>query len=296
VGTALLDALRQQGCDLGRLVRPFTRNRATGRARSPEPLNVAWDPEGGILDAAASGADAVVHLAGASIADGRWTASRKQLLRESRVAATRQLVEALGLLARPPKVFVAASAIGFYGDRGDEDLTESSTPGQDFLADVCRGWEAESGRAAAFGARVVILRFGIILAKHGGALPRMVFPFRLGVGGRLGSGRQWMSWVALEDAVGIVRYAMEAGNLVGPVNVVSPNPVRNTDFTAALGRVLHRRTLFPAPGFVLRAALGEMADALLLSSQRVRPQKLQTLSYPFSHQLLEPALQATLGR
>ena len=191
VGTALLDAFRQK-YDLARLVRPSTRNRSTGRARSPEPLSLAWDTAAGHLDAAASGADAVIHLAGASIADRRWTASRKRLLRESRVAATRQLVDALGQLARPPKIFLAASAIGFYGDRGDEELTESSASGQDFLADLCRGWEAESARAAAFGARVVILRFGIILAKHGGALPRMALPFRMGVGGRLGSGRQWM--------------------------------------------------------------------------------------------------------
>jgi len=296
VGTALLDAMRQRGHDLGRLVRPSTRNRTTGRARSPEPVSLAWDPEGGILDPASSGADAIVHLAGASIADGRWTASRKQLLLESRVDATRQLVEALGRLTRPPKVFVAASAIGFYGDRGDEALTESSPPGRDFLAHVCQDWETESQHASAFGARVVILRFGIILAREGGALPRMVLPFRMGVGGRLGSGRQWMSWVMLEDVVEVIRYAIDAADLVGPVNVVSPNPVRNSDFTTALGQVLHRPTLFPAPGFALRVALGEMADALLLSSQRVLPQKLQTLGYPFFHQSLEPALQTVLGR
>jgi uncharacterized protein len=294
VGTALLDALHNH--DLARLVRPSTRNPTTGRARSPEPLRLTWDPAAGNLDAAASGADAVVHLAGASIAGGRWTASRKRLLRESRVAATHQLVDALGQLAKPPQVFVAASAIGFYGDRGEEELVESSASGRDFLADLCRGWEAESGRAAEFGARVVILRFGIILAKHGGALPRMALPFRLGVGGRLGSGRQWMSWVALEDVVGIVEYALGASSLTGPVNVVSPQPVRNADFAAVLGRVLHRPTLFPAPGFALRVALGEMAGALLLSSQRVLPRKIQATGYPFAHQSLEPALQSVLGR
>lgn len=296
VGSALIDAFRLRGYDLARLVRPSTRNPGTGRPRSPEPLTIAWDPAAATLDAAASGADAVIHLAGASIAGGRWTASRKRLLRDSRVSATRQLVQALGQLARPPKVFVAASAIGFYGDRGDEKLTESSPSGRDFLAELCRGWEAESERAAEFGARVVTLRFGIILARQGGALPRMAMPFRLGVGGCLGSGRQWMSWVTLEDVVEIVGYALTTGSLSGPVNVVSPDPARNADFTAALGRVLHRPTLFPAPRFALRLALGEMADALLLSSQRVLPRKLQALGYPFAHQSLELALQSVLRR
>jgi uncharacterized protein len=296
VGTALLDALRPKKHDVTCLVRPSTRHRGTGRPKSPEPLRLAWDPAAGYLDAAASGADAVVHLAGASIADSRWTAARKCLLRESRVAATRQLVEALGQLGKPPKVFVAASAIGFYGDRGDEVLTEASASGQDFLADLCRGWEAESSRAAAFGARVVILRFGIILARRGGALPRMALPFRLGVGGRLGSGRQWMSWVALEDVLGIVEYALGTGSLSGPVNAVSPHPLRNADFTAALGRILHRPTLFPAPAFALRLALGEMANALLLSSQRVLPQTIQSCGYPYVYESLEAALQSALGR
>ena len=296
VGTALLDAFRQQGHDLARLVRPSTRSRPADRGTSPESLNVAWDPVAGTLDAAANGADAVVHLAGASIAGGRWTASRKRLLRESRVAATRHLVGALAQLPHPPKVFVSASAVGFYGDRGDEELTESSAPGQDFLADLCRDWEAESGRAAAFGARVVFLRFGIILAKHGGALPRMALPFRLGAGGRIGSGRQWMSWLALQDAVGIIGYALVTSALSGPINAVAPHPDRNAGFAATLGRVLHRPALFPTPGFVLRLVLGEMADALLLSSQRVLPEKLQRLGYPFVHQALEPALQSVLRR
>ena len=296
VGTALIDALRRQGDDIARLVRPATRACPAGRGSSPATADLAWDAIAGTLDAAASGADAVVHLAGASIADGRWTASRKRLLRDSRVAATHHLVGALAQLPQPPKVFVAASAIGFYGDRGDEELTESSAPGQDFLADLCREWEAESGRAAAFRARVVFLRFGVILAKHGGALPRMALPFRLGAGGRIGSGRQWMSWLALEDAVGIVGYALRTSALVGAVNAVSPQPARNADFSATLGRVLHRPALFPTPGFVLRLALGEMADALLLSSQRVLPGKLQRLGYPFVHQALEPALRSVLRR
>ena len=296
VGSALLAAFRQQGHQLARLVRPSTRNPPVGRGAFPETLNLAWDPVAGTLDSAASGADAVVHLAGASIAGGRWTAARKRLQRDSRVAATHHLVVALGKLPQPPKVFVAASAIGFYGNRGDEELTESSAPGQGFLAGLSREWEAESGRAAAFGARVVLLRLGIVLARHGGALPQMALPFRLGLGGRIGSGRQWMSWLALEDVVGIVGYALSSNALSGPVNAVAPHPERNAGFAAALGRVLHRPALFPTPGFVLRLALGEMADALLLASQRVLPEKLQRLGYPFVHQALEPALQSVLRR
>ena len=296
VGTALLDVLQRQRHDVARLVRPSTRSHIVSRESSPATPDLAWDPIAGTLDAAANGANAIVHLAGASIAAGRWTASRKRLLRDSRVAATRHLVEALAQLPHPPKVFVAASAIGFYGDRGEEELTESSAPGQDFLADLCRDWEAESARAAAFGARVVLLRFGIILARRGGALPSMALPFRLGAGGRIGSGRQWMSWLALQDAVGIIGYALENSSLSGPVNAVAPHPVRNADFAATLGRVLHRPALIPTPGFVLRLALGEMADALLLSSQRVLPKTLQRLGFPLLHQALEPALQSILRR
>jgi uncharacterized protein (TIGR01777 family) len=258
--------------------------------------DLAWDPIARTLDPGADGADAVVHLAGASIAGGRWTASRKRLLRDSRVTATHDLVEALAQFRQPPRVFVAASAIGFYGDRGDEALTEASPPGRDFLADLCREWEAESARAAEFGARVVLLRLGIVLARHGGALPQIALPFRLGAGGRIGSGRQWMSWVALEDIVGIIGYALRTDTLTGPVNAVGPNPVRNAEFAATLGRVLHRPALFPTPGFVLRLVLGEMADALLLSSQRVIPEKLQRLGYPIVYQAVEAALRSVLSQ
>jgi len=295
IGTALLDAFRQQGHEIARLIRPSTRRRSIGRSNTLEPPSVAWDPVAGTLGSAATAADVVVHLAGASIADGRWTAPRKQLLIDSRVAATRHLVNALAHLPQPPKIFIAASAIGFYGDRGDEQLTESSEAGHGFLADSCRAWEAESARAAEFGARVVLLRFGIILAKRGGALSRMVLPFRLGVGGRIGSGRQWMSWVALEDVVGVVGYAASNSAISGPVNVVSPHPVRNADFAAILGRALHRPAVFPTPAFALRLALGEMADALLLSSQRVLPKKLELLGYPLLYQSLDETLQAVLG-
>jgi len=204
------------------------------------------------------------------------------------------LIASLRQLHRPPQIFIAASAIGFYGDRGDEELTESSPPGTDFLAELTRDWETESARAAELGARVVVLRFGVIFAKEGGALPRMIFPFRLGVGGRIGSGRQWISWIALEDVAGIIQFALETSLLSGPANAVSPNPVQNAQFAAAVGRVLRRPTIFPTPSFALRLALGELADSLLLSSQRVYPTKLKQLGYRFLYPELEPALAAIL--
>ena len=222
---------------------------------------------------------------------GVGTTSRKQLLRTSRIDATRHLIGALAKLQRPPRVIVAASAIGYYGNRGDETLTEASAPGNDFLSGLCREWEAETARGAEFGARVVTLRFGIILAAHGGALPRMALPFKLGAGGRLGNGRQWMSWITLREVTSIVYFALATPGLAGPVNVVSPNPVRNSEFTEVLAKALHRPALFPAPAFALRLALGEMADALLLISQRVMPLKLADSGYAF----LQPDLAGALA-
>ena len=282
VGMALTATLRRAGHTVNRLVRP-------GGVGAPG--DVGWDPFSGKIELAGlEGADAVVHLAGASIASGRWTESRKQLLRTSRVDATRHLVNGFSKLSRPPKVLVAASAIGYYGDRGDEQLTETSAPGDDFLARLARDWEAESARAEQNGIRTVMLRFGVILSASGGALPRMMLPFKLGAGGRLGSGRQWMSWLSLPEAVGISRYALEKNALRGAVNAVAPNPVRNAEFTKVLGKILHRPTLFPTPAFALKLALGEMAEALLLSSQRVVPSRLQELGYPFHHAELQSAL------
>ena len=188
-------------------------------------------------------------------------------------------------------MIVAASAIGYYGNRGDETLTEASAPGNDFLAGLCREWEAETARGAEFGARVVILRFGIILAAHGGALPRMALPFKLGAGGRLGNGRQWMSWLTLREVIGIIQFALATSGLAGPVNAVTPNPVRNSEFTRVLAKTLHRPALFPAPAFALRLALGEMADALLLISQKVMPSKLADSGYAF----LQPSLASALA-
>jgi uncharacterized protein (TIGR01777 family) len=288
LGTALIDTLQREGHTIVRLVRPDTGDLDAGRDRAQ---TVRWDPVGGQFDAAAAeGADALVHLAGASIADGRWNAARKNLLRTSRIEATRHLIAALSRLKQPPRVIVASSAIGYYGDRADETLTEASAPGTDFLSALCRAWEAETARGAEFGARVVMLRFGIILAAHGGALPRMALPFKLGAGGKLGSGRQWMSWLTLSETVGILRFALANSGLSGPTNAVTPNPVQNGDFTDILAKTLHRPALFPAPAFALRLALGEMADALLLVSQRVKPSKLEQAGYHFAQPELPAAL------
>jgi uncharacterized protein (TIGR01777 family) len=288
LGTALIDILAREGHTIVRLVRPDTGDLDAGRDRAQ---TVRWDPVGGQFDAtAAEGADALVHLAGASIADGRWNAARKNLLRTSRVETTRHLIAALSRLTQPPRVLVASSAIGYYGDRGDETLTESAAPGNDFLSAACRDWEAETARGAEFGARVVMLRFGIVLAGHGGALPRMALPFKLGAGGKLGSGRQWMSWLTLAEAVGIIRFALANSGLSGPTNAVTPNPVQNSDFTDILAKTLHRPALFPAPAFALRLALGEMADALLLVSQRVKPSRLEQMGYRFARPELPAAL------
>jgi uncharacterized protein len=296
VGSAVIDALNRQGHDLTRLVRPATAPRKPKATPAGEVPQIPWNPQSGLLNSHAEGVEAIIHLAGASIAGHRWTAAWKRELGDSRVSATRNLIASLRRLHRPPQIFIAASAIGFYGSRGDEELTESSPAGTDFLAQLTVDWEAESARAADLGARVVILRFGVILAKQGGALPRMALPFRLGIGGRIGSGRQWISWVTLEDVVGIIRFALETNLLSGPANAVSPNPVQNVEFTRALGRVLHRPTIFPAPPFALRLALGEMADSLLLASQKVHPTKLQRLGFRFLHPDLEPALAAVLKR
>jgi uncharacterized protein (TIGR01777 family) len=296
VGSAVIDALNRQGHDLTRLVRPGTARRKPKATPVGELPQIPWNPQSGLLNSHAEGIEAIIHLAGASIAGHRWTAAWKRELRDSRVSATRQLVASLRRLRRPPQIFIAASAIGYYGSRGDEELTESSPAGTDFLAQLTLDWEAESARAGDLGARVVILRFGVILAKQGGALPRMALPLRLGIGGRIGSGRQWISWVTLEDIVGIIRFALETNLLSGPANAVSPNPIQNAEFTQALGRVLRRPTIFPAPPFALRLALGEMADSLLLASQKVHPTKLLSLGFRFLHPDLESALATVLKR
>ena len=284
VGTATTEALRADGHTVAHLVRPG------GKA---EAGNVRWDPNGAYVDLAAmEGADAVIHLSGASIGGGRWTHERKGLLRGSRLGTTRVLVDALAQMKRKPRVFLAASAIGYYGSRGDEVLTEASSNGTDFLAQLTRDWEVESLRAESTGIRTVLLRFGVILSMRGGALPRMITPFKFGAGGRLGSGRQWMSWVALEDVMGVMRTALADERYRGPVNVVAPNPVQNADFTRGLASAVRRPALFPAPAFALRIVLGEMADELLLVSQRVKPAKLTAAGFQFRYAELQDALRA----
>jgi uncharacterized protein (TIGR01777 family) len=258
---------------------------------------VEWDPAGGTLDRAAlAGVDAAVHLAGESIAGSRWTPEIKRQIRDSRVLGTRLLAESLARLPRRPRVLVSASAVGIYGDRGDELLDEDSAPGADFLGRVGQEWEAATAPAAEAGIRVVQLRFGIVLAHDGGALPRMVRPFSLGAGGPIGNGRQWMSWIAIDDAVGTVLEVLRNESARGPLNTVAPEPVRNADFAAQLGEVLHRPALVPAPAFALRLLFGEMADAALLASQRAVPVRLAALGFRFRHPTLVGALRAILRR
>jgi uncharacterized protein len=290
VGTALVRSLTKAGHTVCRLVRPNTvQTHATN-----DGFQVAWNPATGELGGAAVGADAVVNLAGASIAGKRWTPQRKAELRSSRIDSTHALVTALAKMNARPRVLVSASATGFYGDRGDELLTEESRPGMDFISTLAKAWEAEALKAEAIGIRVVILRFGIVLAREGGALPKMMLPLRFFAGGRIGSGKQWMSWIALEDVIEILRLALENGEVRGPINLVSPQPVQSAEFTKTLAAVLHRPALFPAPALALRLALGEMADALLLSSQRTLPQKLEKCGYRFLHADLRNALDAVL--
>jgi len=287
VGQALLPALRAEGHTAVRMVRPGGKGSAG---------DVGWDPRSALVDASAmEGADAIVHLSGASIAAGRWSPGRKAVLRSSRVGSTRVLVDAVSQLRRKPRVFISASAIGYYGDRGSEILTEASHAGTDFLALLSRDWEAEAARAQLSGIRTVMLRFGIILSARGGALPRMLLPFQFGVGGRFGTGQQWMSWITLEDSVGIIRAVLSDERLTGPVNAVAPNPLQNAEFTRVVAAVLRRPAIFPAPAFALRLLLGEMADSLLLASQRVQPTRLLASNYPFRSDTFAPALRGLLN-
>jgi uncharacterized protein (TIGR01777 family) len=292
VGTALVSALARDGNTVCRLVRP----QSTVSLETKDGFNVAWNPVTGELGGAGVGPDAVVNLAGASIGDGRWTTERKATLRSSRIESTRALVNALGKMNARPRVLISASAIGIYGNRGDELLTEESKAGGDFLAGLTQEWEAEALKAEALGIRVVLARFGIILAREGGALAKIVLPFKIGAGGKLGTGKQWMSWVMLDDVVGILRLAIENASVRSAVNVVAPQPVRNEEFTKVLAKILHRPALFPAPAFALRLALGEMADALLLSSQRVLPRVLEKTGYQFLHADLSSTLSSMLKK
>jgi uncharacterized protein (TIGR01777 family) len=280
VGAALVDHLEARGDTIFRLVR--------GKVVEGE---IVWDPQAGTIDASnLPDLDGVVHLAGENIAAGRWNEEKKARIRDSRVDGTGLLARTLSDMENPPEVMVSASAIGYYGDRGDEVLKEGSAPGDGFLADTCRAWEQAAAPAAESGIRVIHLRIGVVLTKDGGALGKMLFPFKMGVGGIMGDGDQFMSWITLDDLLGIITYSLTNTELSGPINAVSPNPCTNREFTKSLGRVMSRPTLFPMPAFAARLAFGEMADALLLSSSRVVPTRLAESRYNFVHPELESGL------
>lgn len=286
VGRWLCADLESAGMDVVRLVR--------SERHASEAGAVLWKPDEHRLDPAVlSGAAAVVNLNGRSIAGGRWTDAVKADLRASRLDSTTTLVSAIASAADPPPLLVSASATGYYGDRGDEVLTETSSPGEDFLAELARDWEAAAMQARSDRTRVVALRFGIIIGR-GGALEKMLTPFKLGLGGPLGSGRQWWSWIAMEDVIGIVRFMLERNDVSGVLNAVAPQPIRNRDFTSVLGSILRRPTVLPAPAFALRAAMGEMADALLLASTRVVPAALEASGYDFRVPDLADAIRRSL--
>ncbi len=288
VGSSLVSCLGTGGHQVVRLIRSRP---AAGTAAIP------WDPAGRALDPAAlEGFDAIVHLGGERLVPGRWTEARKARIRDSRVDSTRLLAETIGRLARPPQVLICASAVGYYGDRGDETLRDDASPGHDYLAEVCRDWEAAADPAVRKGVRVVQHRFGVILSPKGGALRKMLPPFKLGLGGRLGDGRQYMSWIALDDVLGAVEHALTATALRGPVNTAAPHPVTNAEFTRTLGTVLGRPAFFPMPAFAARLAFGEVADSLLLASQRVEPARLLASGYRFRFADLEAALRHLLER
>lgn len=274
IGSELLPELKRKGWDVVALTRP-----------------AMWDPEAGLIHTEKlEGFDAAIHLAGESIASGRWTAAKKERIRKSRVDGTRLLTEALSKLKSPPKVFISASAIGYYGDRGDQVLTEESPPGHSFLAKTCLEWEEASAPLEKKGTRVIYLRTGIVLSEKGGALEKMLLPFKLGIGGKIGPGNQYMSWIDIADLVGLILHALQTDSIHGPMNATAPSPVTNIEFTKTLGKVLHRPTLFPLPSLVAKAVLGEMADELLLASARVQPDVALKSGYVFRYPWLEASL------
>ncbi len=287
VGRALVARLVGQGHRVFKLV----------RRRAEAPDEIRWDPAAGECDPKAlAEADAVINLAGENLAAGRWTTARREAIVRSRTDTTRTLVATIGRSAHRPAVFINASATGIYGDRGDEVLTESSAAGTGFLADVCRAWEDPLATAAQLGIRTIALRTGVVLTPTGGALAKMLPAFRCGVGGRLGGGRQWMSWITLDDLVGAIGHVLTHPACAGPINAVAPQPVTNADFTTALGRVLRRPTVFPVPAFALRLLFGQMADEALLSSTRAVPKVLLDTGFEFRQGEIEPALRQVIGR
>jgi uncharacterized protein len=285
LGSALLPSLKSRGFQVIRLVR--------GQASADD--QIAWDPLQPLSPETVSGFDAVIHLSGETVV-GRWTDAKKVKIRESRVVSTRNLAQALAKTAEKPRCLITASAIGYYGDRADELLRESSSAGSDFLAEVCREWEEAAQPAADAGIRCAQIRTGVVLGRDGGALKKMLTPFRMGVGGNVGSGSQWMSWIHIQDWVGAVHHILKTDLLQGPVNMVATKPVTNAEFTKTLGSVLSRPTIFPVPAFAARLAFGQMADEVLLASQRVEPNKLITSGYPFQYSDLQKALSSILGK
>ncbi len=287
IGSALRASLEGDGHDVVRVVR-------SGEG----PDTVRWDIDAGTIDAAGlEGLDGVVHLAGEGIASGRWTEAHKRAVLESRTRGTALLARTLAGLDAPPPVLLSGSAIGYYGDRGDEELTEQSPPGEGFLPEVCVAWEAETAAAEAAGIRVAHLRTGVVLAKEGGALGAQLLPFKLGLGGKAGSGQQWLPWIAVEDHVRAMRFLLEH-DIRGPVDLTAPNPVRNVEFVRTLGGVLGRPTIVPQPGFLRKLPLGvgPLVDNLLFASQRVLPRVLEDAGFTWRHETLEPALREILGR
>ena len=285
LGSALLPTLKARGFEVTRLVR--------GVAAKEDEIrwNPAWPPS----SEAISGFDAVIHLAGETVV-GRWTASKKTKIRDSRVTGTRNLVHALLEAKDRPRVLISGSAIGYYGDRGDELLNELSTSGSGFLADVCREWEAAAQPAVNAGIRTALVRTGVVLSRDGGALKKMLLPFQMGIGGNIGSGRQWMSWIHLQDWIGAIHHILKNDLVQGPVNLVGPKPVTNAEFTKTLASVLSRPAIFPVPAFVAKLAFGQMGEEVLLGSQRVEPARLVTSGYPFQYSDLRKALEAVLKR
>lgn len=287
IGSALQRTLKEKGYEL----------LLASRSEASGDSHIKWDMNTGFADAdlpRLEGLHAAIHLAGESISGLRWTEEKKKAIRDSRVFGTRTMIEAFDRLEKKPEVFISGSATGIYGDRGDSEMNESNSPGDTFLADVCKEWEAESRRADEMGIRTVLIRTGIVLSKDGGALATMLTPFKMGVGGVVGSGKQWMSWVSLDDIVGIINFAIENEDISGPVNAVAPNPVTNEEFTKALGKQLSRPTFLPLPEFAVNLIFGEMGDALLLDSTRVVPKRLQDAGYEFKFTDLEPALENAL--
>ena len=287
VGGELVPTLKAKGHEVYKL----SRKAAKGADE------IQWDAEKGFSEseqAKLEGFDAVVHLAGDSIAEGSWTEEKKRRIKESRVTGTKTLVDAFRRAQKPPKIFISASAEGFYGRRGDEILTEESAKGEGFLAEVCDAWETEAKKAEDFGARVVLPRIGVVLSKEGGALKEMLTPFKFGVGGTIGSGKQWMSWIALDDLIRIIHFALENENLKGAVNATAPNPVTNEDFTKTLGKILSRPTFIPIPEFAIKLIFGEKGETLLLEGTRVLPKKLEDSGFEFKFPKLEDALKHVL--